>query len=173
MSHQVTKFWYKLAALSALVVLIVFFSLPISAVAEESSQGLLYDKDEIRDVIWHYPYYVNDADVENNMMSLFSKEPVLEFAKGQGATYYGHDAVQEFYEKNYGRWKNIRNTITNILIDVKGNTATATAHFDVVLVRPRLTMWVKGDYHYDFVQEEGKWRIDHLLIDNKFSRILP
>jgi uncharacterized protein (TIGR02246 family) len=119
----------------------------------------LEDMEEIRTLLLDYGRLLDSRDLAG-YSRLFSKDG--EWIGGFGAV-QGPAAIQAFMEKNLGTGPNRTNTyhlLTNFVIDVKGDTATAWSRWTFVTPgadgRPVISQ--AGRYDDILVRENGRWR---------------
>jgi len=126
------------------------------------------DENEIRKLIWTYPYAAENHNLEL-MMSLFTDDVRL---VANGTEYNGAEAVRGFYQNIYKDYENIMNKITNIVLDVKNGMASGQAFFmaRVEVVGLGLDVSTEGDYSYKFVKADGKWRISELILNARWTQ---
>ena len=119
----------------------------------------LEDIEEIRTLLLDYGRLLDSRDLAG-YSRLFAKDG--EWVGGFGSA-QGPAAIQVFMEKNLGTGPNRTNTyhlLTNFVIDVKGDTATAWSRWTYVTPgadgRPVIAQ--AGRYDDILVRENGRWR---------------
>jgi hypothetical protein len=123
------------------------------------------DREEIQRALLNYGRYL-DARQLANYANLFAKDG--EWVGGFGVV-KTPKAIQEFMEKNLGPGANSTHTyhlLTNFMIDVKGDEATAWSRWAFVTpmagatsateAKPNLAQG--GHYEDKLVREDGKWK---------------
>ena len=119
----------------------------------------LEDTEEIRNLLLDYGRFLDARDL-HAYSQLFAKDG--EWVGGFGSA-KGPDGILAFMEKNLGTGPNRGNTfhiLSNFVIDVKGDTATAWSRWTFVTPgadgKPVISQ--AGRYDDTLVRENGKWR---------------
>ena len=130
--------------------------------------GSSNDEEEIRKLLSSYPYAVESGNPEV-MMSFFTDDVRL---VAQGTEYRGAAAVKEFYQDIHQGYENIMNKITNVVLDARNDTATGQASFMARLEVAGLGIDVspEDDCSYKFVKEAGRWRINELILNTRWTQ---
>jgi len=119
----------------------------------------LEDMEEIRTLLLDYGRHLDSRDLAA-YSRLFAKDG--EWVGGFGSV-QGPAGIQAFMEKNLGTGPNRTNTyhlLTNFVIEVKGDTATAWSRWTFVTPVPdgRPVIAQAGRYDDNLVRENGRWR---------------
>jgi uncharacterized protein (TIGR02246 family) len=119
----------------------------------------LEDMEEIRTLLLDYGRHLDSRDLAA-YSRLFAKDG--EWVGGFGSV-QGPAGIQAFMEKNLGTGPNRTNTyhlLTNFVIEVKGDTATAWSRWTFVTPGPdgRPVIAQAGRYDDILVRESGRWR---------------
>jgi uncharacterized protein (TIGR02246 family) len=126
----------------------------------------LEDKEQIAQVLIDYGRYLDGRDLKA-YASLFAADG--EWVGGFG-TVKGRDSIQAFMEKNMGTGPNRNNSyhvMSNFMITVKGDTATAWSRWTFVTPGERgATIAQAGRYDDTFVREKGVWKFQRRVASN-------
>lgn len=119
----------------------------------------LEDMEEIRTLLLDYGRHLDSRDLAA-YSRLFAKDGEWVGGFGSVQTPAG---IQAFMEKNLGTGPNRTNTyhlLTNFVIEVKGDTATAWSRWTFVTPGPdgRPVIAQAGRYDDNLVRENGRWR---------------
>ena len=158
------------------LLLIVTFVVPAAAQAPRGAQAdpavlarlqRLEDMEEIRTLLLDYGRLLDARDLAG-YSRLFAKDG--EWVGGFGSA-QGPAAIQVFMEKNLGTGPNKTNTyhlLTNFVIDVKGDTATAWSRWTFVTPGPdgKPILAQAGRYDDTLVRENGKWKFKRRVASN-------
>jgi len=138
--------------------------LPASSRAQESSSARiqrLEDIEEIRTVLTNYGRYLDAHDLVS-YSNLFAADG--EWVGGFG-TGKGPAGVLALMQKNLGATSTNRpgatyHLLTNFLIDVTGDTATAWSRWNFVVTSSENSPRILYGGHYDdtLVRENGRWK---------------
>lgn len=127
----------------------------------------LEDIEEIRVLLLDYGRYLDARDLAA-YSRLFAKDG--EWVGGFGSV-KGPAEIQAFMEKNLGSGPNRGNTfhiLSNFVIDVKGDTATAWSRWTFVTPgadgKPVISQ--AGRYDDTFVRENGRWKFKRRVASN-------
>ena len=127
----------------------------------------LEDVEEIRTLLLNYGRFLDSHDFAA-YSRLFAKDG--EWVGGFGSV-QGPAAIQAFMEKNIGTGPNKGNTyhlLTNFVIDVHGDTATAWSRWAFVVPgddkRPSVAQ--AGHYDDNLVRESGHWKFKRRVAGN-------
>ena len=134
-----------------------------SIAALEKRVQQLEDEKQIREVVIRYGEYLDARDYAG-YASLFAKDGVWTGGFGSAT---GPAAIQAMMEKNLGKpeagFINKQNfhLDTTIVVDVKGDTATARSRymFFTTSADSRPSPTLAGRYVDQFVRENGQWKI--------------
>jgi ketosteroid isomerase-like protein len=156
----------------------LLLGLALSAVAQAPRDLLvaarlqrLEDKEEIQKVLLDYGRHLDSRDFAA-YSRLFAKEG--EWAGGFGSV-KGPAAIQAFMEKNIGAGPNRTNTyhlLSNFVIDVQGDTATAWSRWAFVTPGPdgKPVIAQGGRYDDTLVREDGHWKFKRRVASNDLPR---
>ena len=127
----------------------------------------LEDMEEIRTVLLDYGRFLDARDLAA-YSRLFAKDG--EWVGGFGSVKSPAE-IQAFMEKNLGTAPNRTNTfhiLSNFVIDVKGDTATAWSRWTFVTPgadgKPVISQ--SGRYDDTFVREDGHWKFKRRVASN-------
>jgi len=154
----------KMQGVAALLVAGTLFS-PIAVYSQQKDQSLaakvqrLADEEEIRNVLVSYGRTL-DAHDFGAYSRLFAKDG--EWVGGFGSV-KGPAAIEAFMAKNIGSTGKPGGTyhlLTNFLIDVHGDTATAWSRWTFVTPGPdkKPAMAQGGHYEDALIREDGQWK---------------
>jgi uncharacterized protein (TIGR02246 family) len=134
----------------------------------------LEDMEEIRTVLLNYGRFLDSHDFAA-YSNLFTKDG--EWTGGFGSV-KGPAAIQAFMEKNIGTAPNRGNTyhlLTNFMIDVHGDTATAWSRWSFVTPAPDKKPAIAQSGHYDdvLVRENGHWKFQRRVAGNDIPAAGP
>jgi uncharacterized protein (TIGR02246 family) len=127
----------------------------------------LEDIEEIRMVLTDYGRYLDARDLAA-YSRLFAKDG--EWVGGFGSA-KGPASILEFMQKNLGTGPNRGNTyhiLSNFMIDVKGDTATAWSRWTFITPGPdgKPTLSQAGRYDDTLVREDGHWKFKKRVASN-------
>ena len=132
----------------------------------ESRLQRLEDMEEIRIVLTEYGRTLDARDFAA-YSHLFAKDG--EWVGGFG-TVQGPAAIQAFMEKNVGTVNKAHNfhLLTNFVIDVHGDTATAWSHWSFVVPTPdnKPVIAQSGRYDDTLIRENGHWKFKRRTASN-------
>ena len=122
------------------------------------------DREEIQSVLLNYGRFL-DARRLADYANLFAKDG--EWVGGFG-TMKTPKAIQDFMEKNIGTGANATHTyhlLSNFMIDVKGEQATAWSRWAFITATPdqKPNMAQGGHYEDKLVREDGKWKFQQRI----------
>jgi uncharacterized protein (TIGR02246 family) len=151
----------------------------LAPAAAQNNQSLtariqrLEDTEEIRTLLLNYGRYLDARDFAA-YSHLFAKDG--EWAGGFG-TVKGPTAIQAFMEKNIPGPNKDHNyhLLTNFVIDVHGDTATAWSRWTFVVPGPdkRPAMAQGGRYDDILVREDGRWKFKRRVASNDLPAAPP
>lgn len=148
-----------------LVVLTLALAFVVAALPAQTDTALtarlqrLEDVEEIRTLLLDYGRFLDSRDLPA-YSRLFAKDG--EWVGGFGSA-QGPAGIQAFMEKNLGTGPNRSNSyhlLTNFVIDVKGDTATAWSRWTFVTpgADGRHVIAQAGRYDDVLVRENGRWK---------------
>lgn len=133
----------------------------------------LEDTEEIRRLLLNYGRYLDARDFAA-YSRLFARDG--EWVGGFG-TVKGPAAIQAFMEKNIPGPNRDHNyhLLTNFVIDVHGDTATAWSRWTFVVPGPdkRPAMAQGGRYDDTLVREDGHWKFKRRVASNDLPAPMP
>ena len=133
----------------------------------------LEDTDEIRTLLLNYGRDLDARDFAAYSL-LFAKDG--EWVGGFGSV-KGPAAIQAFMEKSIPGPNQAHNyhVLTNFVIDVHGDTATAWSRWTFVVPGPdtRPVMAQGGHYDDSLVREHGRWRFKRRVAGNDIPAMVP
>jgi hypothetical protein len=128
----------------------------------------LQDRAEITDLVHRLGMCLDEARFDE-LRALLVEHATL---RSPGGGVEGIDAIVAQAARIHSAGDGVLHTITNILIDVEGNTATARANLVVSFATPLATdrpgqppmvMSIQGQvYHFDLVRLDGGWCISRI-----------
>lgn len=132
------------------------------------------DKEEIQALLLDYGRHLDNRDFAA-YGNLFTKDG--EWVGGSGTIGGGPRAIQAFMEKAIGtapnRAKNYH-LLSNFVIDVKGDTATAWSRWAFVVPGERgAVISQAGRYDDTLVREDGHWRFKRRVASNDTAPPAP
>jgi uncharacterized protein (TIGR02246 family) len=127
----------------------------------------LEDMEEIRIVLTEYGRTLDTRDFAA-YSQLFAKDGA--WVGGFGSV-QGPPAIQAFMEKNIGTGPNLAHNhhlLTNFVIDVHGDTATAWSHWSFVVPGKDKTPMIAQSGRYDdlLIRENGHWKFKLRTVTN-------
>jgi uncharacterized protein (TIGR02246 family) len=156
--------------------LLLALGLPMAAQAPRDASVAarlqrLEDKEEIQKVLLDYGRHLDSRDFAA-YSHLFAKDG--EWVGGFGSV-KGPAAIQAFMEKNIGTGPNRTNTyhlLSNFVIDVQGDTATAWSRWAFVTPGPdgKPVIAQGGRYDDTLVREDGRWKFKRRVASNDLPR---
>ena len=155
-----------LRAILACVVLFVS-SAAVSAQSLEARIQRLEDIEQIRTLLLDYGRFLDARDLVA-YSRLFAKDG--EWVGGFGSA-KSPAGIQAFMEKNLGTGPNRGNTfhiLSNFIIDVKGDTATAWSRWTFITAGPdgKPALSQSGRYDDTLVREDGRWKFKRRVASN-------
>ncbi len=157
---------------TAAILLLIAFAPTASAQAPRSTESAdvrlqrLEDKDEIQRLLLDYGRHLDGRDFAA-YSSLFAKDG--EWIGGFGKV-SGPASIKAFMEKNMGTGPNRANNyhlLSNFVITVEGDTATAWSRWAFVVPGPQGTVISQaGRYDDMLVREGGRWRFKRRTASN-------
>jgi uncharacterized protein (TIGR02246 family) len=163
---MVSRFLWTIGAAGAAL---LFFATAAPAQAPSLAARLqrLEDMEEIRNVLLDYGRFLDSRDLAA-YSRLFAKDG--EWVGGFGSV-RAPAAIQAFMEKNLGTGGNRGNTfhiMSNFVIDVKGDTATAWSRWTFVTPgadgKPAISQ--SGRYDDVLIREDGRWKFKRRVASN-------
>jgi ketosteroid isomerase-like protein len=130
-----------------------------SAMSAEESIKKLEAVEAIRTLMANYCHGIDKHDVET-FMSIWAQDSLYNLPRGEGK---GIDGVRALVEKVWTQVPQCHHHITNPVIEVDGDTATAKT--DVFYFRQTdddLYTLLSGGYDFNFVKENGAWKVSLL-----------
>lgn len=133
----------------------------------EARLQILEDKEEIRTLLLDYGRTLDARDLQA-YSELFAKDG--EWIGGFGSV-KGRAELFEFMKKNVGTGPNRGNTyhlLTNFVINVNGNTATASSRWSYVIgnADKKPVLEHSGRYEDTLVREDGRWKFQKRIVFN-------
>ena len=168
----------KLTRIVVLALLAAVFLAPRSYAQESTAARLqrLEDIEEIRTLLINYGRYLDAHDLVS-YSNLFASDG--EWVGGFG-TGKGPAGVLALMQKNLGATTTSRpgstyHLLTNFLIDVHGDTATAWSRWAFVVPGPDKKPVVAQGGHYDdtFVREDGHWKFKRRVASSDLPATSP
>ena len=153
---------------------LIFFTAPLGGQSRSDDAASLAsrvqkfeDKEEIQVLLLDYGRHLDNRDFAA-YSSLFAKDG--EWVGGFGTIGGGPPAIQAFMEKAMGtgpnRGKNYH-LLSNFVIDVKGDTATAWSRWAFVVPAEKgAVISQAGRYDDTLVREGGRWRFKRRVASN-------
>jgi uncharacterized protein (TIGR02246 family) len=133
----------------------------------------LLDKEEIRNLLLDYGRHLDSRDFKA-YASLFAKDG--EWVGGFGSV-SGPANIQAFMEKNMGTAPNRANNyhlLSNFVIDVQGDTATAWSRWAFVVPgQTGAAIAQAGRYDDTLVRENGRWKFRRRVASNDTAAPAP
>ena len=151
---------------------------PAAAQAQRDAQAAariqrLEDIEEIRTLLLNYGRHLDSRDF-GAYSRLFAKEG--EWAGGLGMV-QGPAAIQVFMEKNIAgpNRGNTYHLLSNFVIEVNGDTATAWSRWAFVTPAPDGKPVISQGGHYDdtLIRENGRWRFKRRVASSDLPRTSP
>ncbi len=129
---------------------------------EKKLQQLL-DKDAIRTLMSRYCHGIDKKD-EALFMSIWAEDGTYELPRGQGS---GTEGIRQLVQKVWREVPRCHHHITNPLIDVQGDKASAktdVAYFRETADGARCLL--SGGYSFEFARVKGEWKTKRLTFDS-------
>jgi uncharacterized protein (TIGR02246 family) len=161
--------------------LLTFVALPLAAQSRANDAASLAarlqkfeDKEEIQALLLDYGRHLDNRDFAS-YGGLFAKDG--EWVGGLGTIGGGPASIQAFMEKAIGtgpnRGKNYH-LLSNFVIDVKGDTATAWSRWAFVVPGEKgAVISQAGRYDDTLVRENGRWRFQRRVASNDTGAPAP
>lgn len=127
------------------------------------------DKEEIRTLVAKYCHGIDKKD-EATFMSIWADDGVYELPRGQTA---GIEGIRQLVHKVWREVPKCHHHITNPLIEIDGDTATATT--DVIYYRQTsdgVLQLLSGTYSFRFANLAGEWKTTYLKF-TAFDTVSP
>ena len=160
------------SAASVTIVLLTGLIAPTLSAAQSNASlaarlQRLEDMEEIRALLTDYGRLLDARDLAG-YSRLFAKDG--EWVGGFGSA-KGPAAILEFMQKNLGTGPNRGNTyhiLSNFMIDVKGDTATAWSRWTFITPGPdrKPAISQAGRYDDTLVREDGHWKFKRRVASN-------
>jgi uncharacterized protein (TIGR02246 family) len=168
------RWHYDAGTLEAQMLTVLLVSFLLSAAQQASPDATvaarlqrLEDKAEIEQLLLDYGRHLDNRDFAA-YGRLFSKDG--EWVGGFGTASGGPAGIKAFMEKAMGTAPNTAKNyhlLTNFVITVTGNTATAWSRWAFVVPGPSgATIAQAGRYDDTLVREDGRWRIKRRVASN-------
>ena len=127
----------------------------------------LEDKLAIHELIARYNFALNFGDIEG-WVGCFTEDGIFECPF---AIFKGHPALRQYItERTAERQKYpLRHLPTNIIVEVRGDRASAQFYLLTLQVRPEgMQLLTTGVYHDQIKKIDGTWRFSHrkVQLDN-------
>jgi 3-phenylpropionate/cinnamic acid dioxygenase small subunit len=123
------------------------------------------DRNAINDLFVRYMWALDAGDVEG-VIGCFARDGSLE--SPSVGRYSGQAGLREFATRFAGfkeRGTALRHFITNMIIDVTGDTGRAQCYLAVFLVKGGASrLLAPGRYDCTLVREDGQWRFQNRLV---------
>ncbi|NEW28746.1 nuclear transport factor 2 family protein [Nocardia cyriacigeorgica] len=124
------------------------------------------DLEEIKILMAKYCHGIDKKD-EATFMSIWSEDADYLLPRGEG---HGTDGVRELVRKVWREVPQCHHHITNPVIDVQGDAATATTDvFYFRLTADGTRVLLSGTYAFEFVKRDGEWKTRSLA----FTSFVP
>jgi ketosteroid isomerase-like protein len=129
----------------------------------------LIDVEEIRTLMSKYCHGIDKRE-EDTFMSIWAADGVYELPRGQTS---GLEGIRQLLYKVWREVPKCHHHITNPLVEVHGDTATARS--DVIYYRETsdgLLQLLSGTYSFRFAKRAGEWKTTYLAFSS-FDTISP
>lgn len=118
----------------------------------------LSDKIAIQDVIARYSIASDTGDAEG-FAAVFTEDGVMKW-EAAGKRFCGHDALKGLAEAVWKHCAGVQHAVSNPVIEIKGETASAVCQLTCFLSRPeKIYTLMVGYYRDQLVKINGKWLI--------------
>jgi uncharacterized protein (TIGR02246 family) len=177
-------------SLLALLTIIATLGAPALAAADEF--GNIADRLQIEQVWTRYALALDTGDADA-LGVLFTDDALFDVA---GKPFKGREAIKQFargmrerfkldtrpaVDERGRRFTPIRHVLSNLVLDVKGDTATADSYWTELLASGRdasgrgrpPTVLNAGRYHDTFVKQKGRWLIKERRVIGDLFEQLP
>lgn len=128
----------------------------------ENKLQQLLDKEAIRTLMSKYCHGIDKKD-ENLFMSIWAEDGNYELPRGNGS---GTEGIRQLVQKVWREVPKCHHHITNQLIDVQGDKASAKT--DVTYFRETadgVLCLLSGGYTFEFARIQGEWKTKYLRFD--------
>ena len=163
----------KTLRIVALALSVAIFSPPLTAQSDGARLKRLEDVQEIQTLLLNYGRALDARDFKA-YSQLFAKDGA--WSGGMG-TIQGPAAIQAFMEKAIPGPNAQHNfhILSNFVIDVNGDTATAWSRWMFIVPGPNNTAVVSQSGRYDdtLVREDGKWKFKRRVASNDIPSAGP
>ncbi|MFI9412425.1 nuclear transport factor 2 family protein [Nocardia gamkensis] len=113
------------------------------------------DVEQIKILMAKYCHGIDQKD-EQTFMSIWSDDADYLLPRGEG---HGTNGIRELVRKVWREVPQCHHHITNPVIDIQGETATAaTDVFYFRLTADNTRVLLSGTYAFEFVNREGQWQ---------------
>lgn len=131
----------------------------------------LLDKTAILEVLSNYAIAVDSGDAAG-FADLFAPNAVWEWPQ-IGLTYEGRPAMREMATAIAEHLPGGQHMISNHVIDIEGDCATAVCQLICFISRPRKIYTVlQGHYRDQLIKLDGRWLISHRTVEVRNPEIL-
>lgn len=135
--------------------------------ALESRVQEFEDKEEIRNLRYHYHQCIND-DRFDLIAGLFTEDALVDISYVFRAE--GRAEIAAAFEAMPGGVKFLKQFIHNHIVDLAGDTATGQSYFEAKYAAlDETSLLVAGKYNEDYVRTGEGWRISRMVIDLYFT----
>ncbi|MGE0383109.1 MAG: nuclear transport factor 2 family protein [Gammaproteobacteria bacterium] len=133
--------------------------------------SILEDKDAIRDLFARYCFYTDSGQFEK-YVALFTED--CDWDGGSFGRCQGREALLAYLKAGGDASKNLRHSTTNMVIEVQGDSATATSYVQVLGVEGQApVIFFAGIYLDRLVRRDGRWLFAQRRIRTDFADALP
>jgi SnoaL-like domain len=136
----------------------------------ETTQRELADRLEITDLISRYGQIADEKRFDDSR-SCCTEDVVAEYHFGRAQ---GVDVLAQYGRQALGAFERTHHLISNVLVDLAGDTATASANLLAVHIQraddPGNHFDLGGRYRFDAVRTPRGWRISRVRLDVLWSQ---
>lgn len=124
-----------------------------------------------------YAWAVDAKDIDG-MMAIFAEDAVYDLSAYGQQSAVGHEALRQFFTQWVFRAEQCSfSSISNVRVKIDGTTATGADYFmhfgyhDPNYGGENGRHYVEGQHFYEFVLEDGHWKIARMLGRPTFERV--
>ena len=135
-------------------------------------QQALADRIAVEDLLTQYAKAVDRRDWEQ-YRSIFTTDAVIDYTSAGGIA-GTVDEIVEFLSTSLEMFEMTQHLVSNIDLEVRGDSATVTAMFNNPMRLPGGDTWFTGGwYHHDLVRTPDGWRSQRLREESAWSDRAP
>jgi uncharacterized protein (TIGR02246 family) len=125
--------------------------------------GYLEDVESIRQLVARYCHYIDSVQIEE-WLDCFTENGAFDFF---GSRTEGREALRELGAGMEATQAStpMRHIVTNVIVDVDGDTATSSSYLQILMADRPPTMMTSGRYQDRLQRVDGRWRfVERVLL---------